>query len=104
MKSEDRNEVQEEWTAGVFPVIVATPSFGAGIEKFSVRFVCHWDVPQSLVGYYKVVYCKLFIIVVIVQLKRLTGIWKSRWRWTVLVLSYLLLQRGGENNQLHFKK
>jgi ATP-dependent DNA helicase Q5 len=33
---------------GKVPVIVATVSFGMGIDKAQVRFVIHWDLPQSI--------------------------------------------------------
>lgn len=54
LTSRDRKKTKDEWLAGVFPVITATTSFGAGIDKSSVRFVVHWNVPRSLISYYKV--------------------------------------------------
>lgn len=54
MTSKQRKQVQNDWIAGVFPVITTTTNFGAGIDKSSVRFVVYWDVPQSIVSYYKV--------------------------------------------------
>lgn len=44
---------QEDWMDGVFPVICATIAFGMGVDKSSVRFVVHWDVPQTVAGYYQ---------------------------------------------------
>lgn len=54
LKTAERHKVQEDWMAGVYPVICATISFGMGVDKSSVRFVIHWDVPQSVAGYYQV--------------------------------------------------
>lgn len=54
LKASDRKEVQEDWMAGKFPVICATVSFGMGVDKATVRFVVHWDVPQSVAAYYQV--------------------------------------------------
>lgn len=39
--------------AGKCPVISATVSFGMGVDKSSVRFVIHWDMPQNVAGYYQ---------------------------------------------------
>ena len=54
LKPSERLQVQEDWMDGAYPVICATISFGMGIDKGSVRFVAHWDVPQSVAGYYQV--------------------------------------------------
>eukprot|EP00794_Sanderia_malayensis_P007110 gene7110-7914_t len=48
-----RTEVQNEWMDGVVPVIVATISFGMGVDKATVRFVAHWTLPKSMEGYYQ---------------------------------------------------
>lgn len=54
MRTKNCQRVKDDWIAGVFPVIIATTSFGADINKSSVRFVVHWDVPPSVVSYFKV--------------------------------------------------
>ncbi|CAH3148738.1 unnamed protein product [Porites evermanni] len=48
-----RDEIQQEWMDGKVPIIVATISFGMGVDKASVRFVVHWTLPQSMEGYYQ---------------------------------------------------
>lgn len=54
LKASDRKETQEDWMAGKFPIICATVSFGMGVDKATVRFVVHWDVPQTIAAYYQV--------------------------------------------------
>ncbi|XP_036326443.1 uncharacterized protein LOC118739304 [Rhagoletis pomonella] len=53
LKAGERIQVQEQWMNGVYPVICATNSFGMGVDKPSVRFVVHWDVPQNVAAYYQ---------------------------------------------------
>ncbi|XP_074649749.1 ATP-dependent DNA helicase Q5-like [Tubulanus polymorphus] len=48
-----RTDVQRDWMDGKIPVIVATISFGMGIDKANVRFVAHWNMPQAMAGYYQ---------------------------------------------------
>lgn len=45
--------IQSEWMEQVVPVIVATISFGMGVDKANVRFVAHWNLAKSMAGYYQ---------------------------------------------------
>lgn len=53
MNEKARTKCQENWMSGSIKVIVATVSFGMGVDKPEVRFVVHWDMPQSLARYYQ---------------------------------------------------
>ncbi|KAM6905350.1 ATP-dependent DNA helicase Q5 [Xenentodon cancila] len=53
LKAGDRTEVQNDWMQGKVLVIVATISFGMGVDKANVRFVAHWNVAKSLASYYQ---------------------------------------------------
>ncbi|XP_071330195.1 ATP-dependent DNA helicase Q5 isoform X2 [Trachinotus anak] len=53
LKAGDRTEVQNEWMEGKVLVIVATISFGMGVDKANVRFVAHWNLAKSLASYYQ---------------------------------------------------
>ncbi|NP_001135548.1 ATP-dependent DNA helicase Q5 [Xenopus tropicalis] len=53
LKAGDRVTIQNDWMDGTVPVIVATISFGMGVDKANVRFVAHWNIAKSLAGYYQ---------------------------------------------------
>ena len=48
-----RASVQESWKAGETRIIVSTNAFGMGIDKPDVRLVCHYDLPDTLEGYFQ---------------------------------------------------
>lgn len=53
MKAEDREQVQRDWMAEEFEVMVATIAFGMGINKKDVRFVIHLAMPKCVENFYQ---------------------------------------------------
>ena len=53
MSGEMRSAKQEAWKSGKTRIIVSTNAFGMGIDKADVRFVCHYDVPESVEAYFQ---------------------------------------------------
>ena len=53
LSGSDRNANQEAFIYDVKPVMVATNAFGMGIDKSNVRYVIHYNMPQSMENYYQ---------------------------------------------------
>lgn len=53
MGPESRSDRQDRWMKGEVRVMVCTNAFGMGIDKPDVRFVVHFDVPDSPEAYFQ---------------------------------------------------
>ena len=53
LTDELRDKKQNSWTCDETRVIVSTNAFGMGIDKAAVRFVVHWDIPDSIENYFQ---------------------------------------------------
>lgn len=51
MRTKEREQVQEEFMRGEHKVMIATKAFGLGIDKPDIRFVFHYEFPDSLETY-----------------------------------------------------
>ena len=50
---ETRSRKQDDWKEGRTRVMVSTNAFGMGIDKPDVRFVAHYDIPDSPEAYFQ---------------------------------------------------
>lgn len=53
VKKADREKMQEQFMHDEVEVMVATCAFGMGVDKANVRFVFHYEAPDSLDSYYQ---------------------------------------------------
>ncbi len=53
MKAADREQIQKSFMQGDHKVMIATKAFGLGVDKPDIRFVCHFEFPDSLETYYQ---------------------------------------------------
>ena len=50
---ETRRQKQDDWLNDKTRVIVCTNAFGMGIDKPAVRFVLHYDIPETIEAYFQ---------------------------------------------------
>ena len=53
LPAEEKNNKLSMWLLNDIRVMVATNAFGMGIDKPDVRWVIHWDIPQTLEDYFQ---------------------------------------------------
>ena len=50
---DERKQKQQDWLSEKTRVIVSTNAFGMGIDKSNVRFVLHYDIPETIEAYFQ---------------------------------------------------
>jgi ATP-dependent DNA helicase RecQ len=53
MPAKQRTQAQDEFMSGACRLMIATNAFGLGVDKPDVRFVVHWNFPESPDSYYQ---------------------------------------------------
>jgi ATP-dependent DNA helicase RecQ len=53
LRNKEREQVQDRFMNNQFHVMVATKAFGLGIDKPDLRFIIHYNFPDSLESYYQ---------------------------------------------------